>query len=184
MACNHRRSHTSGHHQTRNKVVDHSTPLTAQKPATRHNQQKARAVEEIVSPVFNFLFNDTYASQVEIPEDQDHAVYTADGILEPTAKGAHQGVAATENSSWDMGHDRNCNYSYGNETSYISIARPWEEQLPPEPDTRQANNGQLYLPLTVWERQTLIEEPFNNIGQVAANPSYLQQHYCPDETTE
>lgn len=176
MVGSYQRTHRSEPSQTRHRQADHITLPTARTSAASHDQLKAKTVEDIVGPAFHFPFNGTYASQAEISEDESPVVYATEANHESTFIGAHQGITTANITCFTASQDRNRRYNYGHEPSYVSIARPWDEQHPEEVYTYQTDISQTQTPLTDWERQESIVEPFNNIGEVATKPSHPWQN--------
>jgi hypothetical protein len=184
MVGSYQRPHKSEPRQTWHLQVDDITLPVAQTSAISHDQLKAKTVEAIVGPAFDLPFSGTYASQIEISEDESHVVYTTEAIPDSTFIGAHQGTTTAISTSFTASQDRNCNYNYWNEPSYVSIVRPWDEQYPKEADTYHTDSSQAQTPLTVWTRQASIVEPFNNIGGVATKPPHPWQNQSLDQARQ
>lgn len=125
----------------------HSTLPASQSAATSHDLGIADTIEDIVAPALRFPFSGTYSSQLEIPEDEEPSVYHSTAILAPAIMESHQGATTAVSTPWTTTQDRNSNFE--KKPSYLSITRPWDQQLPIQQRTKPANSGQTQAQLAV-----------------------------------
>jgi hypothetical protein len=170
MADNYQRRGCSAHRQAKHHC--HLKPLAPQLSATSCDPVKAATNEDFTAPAFRPQFDGTYPSQLEIPEHEETPVCSRTAILETSIMSTYQGAIIAASIPWTTTPDRNFNYN--NEPPYITITRPWEEQLPDPPGAYATYSDQAETPLAVWESQESIKEPFNNIGEVATKPAQRQ----------
>ena len=122
-----------------------------QSSTTSHNQvdakSKAKTIEELVAPVFSFPFTTTYASELETPEFKDMLVTIEEIATQATAQ-----------------DQRYLNYENQIQYTYVPVTRPWDQQSQIQQGEYSSQNQ---TPFDVWENQTPIEEPFDNVREVA-----------------
>jgi hypothetical protein len=176
MTGNYQRPDRSTPLQARN--YHHLTLPASQSSATSRNLAKAITNEEFIAPA-RLPFIGTYPSQLEISKDEYTPVSFRTAMLKAAVIDTHQGAATAASTPWTSNQDRIVNY--WNEPPYFSISRPWDQQFPDPKGTNPAYGDQAQTPLTVWESQAPIEEPFNNIGEVAMKPTQRQQDEPSDQ---
>jgi hypothetical protein len=107
---------------------------------------KAKAIEELVAPVLSYPFTATYTSELEISAFEDTLSTIAEIAIRTTAKDQEY-----------LSHQNQIQYSYA------TAAWSWDQQS----QTQQGRcSSQNQIPFDVWENQSPVEEPFNDIGEV------------------
>jgi hypothetical protein len=120
-------------------------------PTTNHDQadaiSNAKAIEKLVAPVFKFPCTTAYSSELEVSSFEDMLVSIAESTIQTTAQ-----------------DQKYLNYENQIQYSYVPVVRSWDQQ----PQIQQGEySTQDQTPFVVWENQTPVKEPFNDIGEVA-----------------
>jgi hypothetical protein len=115
--------------------------------------EKAKTIEELVAPVFSFPFTATYTSELEISDSED-TLGIAENAIQTTAQ--DRKYLKRENQI---------------EYSYATVARSWDQQFQIQ---RGQYGSQNQTPL-LWKNQIPVEEPFNDVGEVAFEFTGRQQ---------
>jgi hypothetical protein len=179
MADNCQRPGRSAHRHS--KHHHHLNPPASQPLATSCDLAKAPTNEDYTAPASRLQFNGTYPSQLEIPEHEETPVCSRKAFLDASIMPTYQGATIAASTPWTTTPDGNFNYS--NQPPYAAITRPWEAQLPCQPSTYPTYSDHVQTPLAVWESQSSIKEPFNNIGEVATKPARPQQDKPSDQNS-
>jgi len=110
---------------------------------------KAKTIEGLVVPVLVFPLTVTYPPELEIADFLDVWGTTSNFTVQTTAE-----------------HQKYVNDETQIRYSYTPVARSWDQrsQIP-----QGKFSSQNQTPLSVWEKQALVNEPFNNLGEVASN---------------
>jgi hypothetical protein len=110
---------------------------------------KTNTIEGLVIPVLSFPFFATYPPKLEISDLVETLDTTSDLTIQTTAQ-----------------HQKYLNHGTQVQYSYVPVARSWDQQsqIP-----QGKYNSQNQTPLSVWENQAPVEEPFNDLGEVASN---------------
>jgi hypothetical protein len=125
----------------------------SQQPSTTGSDRadaisKAKTIEGLVVPVLVFPLAVTYPPELEISDSLDMWGTTSNFTIQTTAE-----------------HQRYFNDETQIRYSYTPVARSWDQQS----QISQGKYSQNQTPLSVWENQALVNEPFNDIGEVASN---------------
>jgi len=109
--------------------------------------EKAKTIEKLVAPVFSFEFTATYTSELEISDSEDMLGIIAKNTIQTTAQ------------------DRKyLNHENQIQCSYTTVTRLWDQQF----DIKRGQySSQSQTPFAMWENQVPVEEPFNDVGEVA-----------------
>ena len=110
---------------------------------------KAKAIERLVAPVLNLPLTATYPLELEISDFVDGSGTTSDLPTQSTAQ-----------------QQKYFNSETQIQYSYTPVARSWDRQSQ-IPQGKYSSQNQ--TPLSVWENQAPVEEPFNDLGEVAFN---------------
>jgi hypothetical protein len=110
---------------------------------------KAKTIEGLVAPVLNLPLTATYPLELEISDFVDGLGTTSDLPTQSTAQQQKYFTSETQ-------------IQY----SYTPVTRSWDQQSQ-IPQGKYSSQHQ--TPLSVWENQAPVEEPFNDLGEVAFN---------------
>lgn len=178
MAGNYQRPKRSAHRQA--KHLYDLNPPAAQSLATGYGLVKDATNEDFMALAFRLQFDGTYPSQLEVPEHET-PVCSGKDFPEHIIMATRQGAIAVR-TPCATNTDRSFNYSI--ESPYVTVTRPWQEQIPSPPASYPTYNDQIQTPLAVWERQAFAEEPFNNVREVATKPAQRQQEKHHDRNPQ
>lgn len=140
-----RKSQHQRHSKSRQVEPQQPTTSIQQSLATSHEQGKnensrAKIIEELVAPAFNFPFAGEYNTELEL-DIPKHSNTT------PLLAG-------------------NLNTQNQRQQPHVPITRPWDQQLANQAHQQDGCSDLGQAPLGVWENQGPVEEPFNCIGEV------------------
>ncbi|KAF8847109.1 hypothetical protein BDZ45DRAFT_811811 [Acephala macrosclerotiorum] len=117
--------------------------------------EKVKTIEQLVAPVFNFPFTAIYTSELEISDSEDMLGIIAETTNQTTAQDRKY-----------LNHENQIQYSYA------TVTRSWHQESQIQPGQYSSQNR---TPFAVWENQAPVEEPFNDVGEVASESVGRQQ---------